>query len=493
MLCPVCKTEYGVSDYCPECGFDDFRYEFLNKAEASLWYDSIVMPYFEEYCLRFSCQTKGRRLYRYIGIGNYDVVKIPNGIESIGKYAFRNCNGIKEIILPNTIKVIQRYAFARQRQLCQLSIPKSVEEIEENAFDDLDISISLEDGSCFHSDGHYLIDKRNDKLLWVAPKHSIPSDEPIKIIGRCSLDNIEIPQNGILNIPEGVEEIAGVIIGPFSQRRKVKAIELPQTLIRLGKNALSGLNVEDIILPRNLSYIGDFAFAGTKIKEIYVPENVSVLGKNIVGNCKNLESIAVSENNSTYYSLNNCIVDRGRCAVVASCKTSTIPTVQSITEISEFAFWRFNGEYVIIPQNINRISEYAFDGTGDLSVLVDANNLRYFSDKNCIIERAGNGKIIFGNDLSEIPRYVDSIATGAFSNRDKSIIIPNNIITVGANVFSLMNQGSDDEGNIYRWGYVFCETIDKPDGWAEDWTGESEAIVLWKNDWFLDGETPCPN
>lgn len=492
MLCPVCKTEYGLSDYCPICGFDDFKTEFLNKEEAKHWYDSVVMPYFEEYCLRFSCKTKGRKLFKYIN--NHDVVKIPSGIEIIGRLAFPRNSEIKEIILPNTVKQISNHAFAGQKHLSRLTIPKSIEEIEEAAFSELSIPIFLEDGSRFAGDGRYIIDKRNYKLLWTYPSYEIPNLETIKIIGRCALDNLIISNSGIIEIPEGVEEISGVIIGPFSQRRKVKTIKLPSTLRKLNKTALGGLNLDAVVLPENICHIGDFAFSGTQIKNICIPQNVSYLGKNIVGSCKNLETITVSNDNEKYYSLNNCIIEKEHSSIVASCKTSVIPALKTITQISSYAFYRFKGTKITIPQNIIKINEYAFDETGELWVSVDKDNERYFSDNNCIIEKVGNGKIVFGNDLSAIPRYVDSIGTGAFSNRDESIVIPKNVRTIEPNIFSMgmMNQSCDDEGDEYRWGYVFCEAESKPENWSAEWLGESEAIVYWKNEWSYVNGRPQP-
>lgn len=492
MLCPVCKTEYGLSDYCPICGFDDFKTEFLNKEEAKHWYNSVVMPYFEEYCLRFSCKTKGRKLFKYIN--NHEVVKIPSGIEIIGRLAFPRNSEIKEIILPNTVKQISNHAFAGQKHLSRLTIPKSVEEIEEAAFSELSIPIFLEDGSCFAGDGHYIVDKRNYKLLWIYPSYEIPNFETIKIIGRCALDNLIVSNSGIIEIPEGIEEISGVIIGPFSQRRKIKTIKLPTTLRKLGKTALSGLNLDAVVLPENLCHIGDFAFSGILIKDIYIPKNISYLGKNIVGSCKKLETITVSNDNEKYYSLNNCVIEKENGSIVASCKTSVIPTAQSVIEISNYAFFHFKGTQITIPKNIIKINECAFDETGPLLVSVDKDNENYFSDCNCIIEKVGSGKIVFGNDLSEIPRYVDSIGTGAFSNRDESIVIPKNITTIEPNIFSMgmMGQDCDDEGNVHRWGYVFCEAESKPESWSEDWLGESEAIVYWKNEWSYVNGIPQP-
>lgn len=63
-----------------------------------------------------------------------DVFSIPNGVQTIGKNAFRN-NPIKKVILPPTLKVIDEYAFygATCRE-SEIIFPESLEEIHDEAF-----------------------------------------------------------------------------------------------------------------------------------------------------------------------------------------------------------------------------------------------------------------------------------------------------------------------------------------------------------------------
>ena len=49
MLCPVCKTECGTETVCKECGFDQIQVEFLNREEATLWMETVVVPYREKW------------------------------------------------------------------------------------------------------------------------------------------------------------------------------------------------------------------------------------------------------------------------------------------------------------------------------------------------------------------------------------------------------------------------------------------------------------
>jgi len=46
MKCPVCKTEISESaTVCPNCKFDDLRYEFINAKEVDNYIEKTVEPY----------------------------------------------------------------------------------------------------------------------------------------------------------------------------------------------------------------------------------------------------------------------------------------------------------------------------------------------------------------------------------------------------------------------------------------------------------------
>ena len=49
MLCPVCKSEYGTESVCGNCGFDQFRAEFVSREDADYWMQNIVIPYREQF------------------------------------------------------------------------------------------------------------------------------------------------------------------------------------------------------------------------------------------------------------------------------------------------------------------------------------------------------------------------------------------------------------------------------------------------------------
>lgn len=49
MLCPVCKSECGADPICGNCGFDQFRAEFVSREDADYWMQNVVVPYREQF------------------------------------------------------------------------------------------------------------------------------------------------------------------------------------------------------------------------------------------------------------------------------------------------------------------------------------------------------------------------------------------------------------------------------------------------------------
>lgn len=68
-------------------------------------------------------------LKEYIG-ADKEVV-IPNGVTSIGEYAFFRCKSLKSVIIPDGVTSIGNYAFSDCKSLRSVVIPDSVISIGE--------------------------------------------------------------------------------------------------------------------------------------------------------------------------------------------------------------------------------------------------------------------------------------------------------------------------------------------------------------------------
>ena len=66
--------------------------------------------------------------------GDDSEVVIPDGVTSIGDWAFSDCIGLTSITIPDSVTSIGDWAFSRCRGLTSITIPSSVISIGDGAF-----------------------------------------------------------------------------------------------------------------------------------------------------------------------------------------------------------------------------------------------------------------------------------------------------------------------------------------------------------------------
>jgi len=75
----------------------------------------------------------GTRLVSYPN-SKSDSYFVPNGVKSIGKYAFENCTNITSIVLPSSLTSIDTYAFSGCNKLTSINLPNNITYIGSGAF-----------------------------------------------------------------------------------------------------------------------------------------------------------------------------------------------------------------------------------------------------------------------------------------------------------------------------------------------------------------------
>ena len=170
-----------------------------------------------------------------IKFNNIKSITVPEGVTSIGDYAFDGCTSLKEIEIPKSITSIGNYAFFRCKCLKEIVIPGGVKSISSCAFEGCD-----------------------------------------------SLEKV--------NIPESVTSIGYRV---FKGCKSLKEVAIPKSVVSIGDSAFNGCSsLEKINIPESVTSIGYSAFKGCKsLKEITIPKSVSFIASNAFSRCTSLKII----------------------------------------------------------------------------------------------------------------------------------------------------------------------------------------------------------
>ncbi len=243
-------------------------------------------------------------------------VEIPSDYEgkpitTIKASAFADNSCLEEVIIPDTVTTIEKSAFENCISLRNIEIPASVKTIGKSAF-------------------------KNCKAL-------------TKIV-----------------IPKSVETIGRLA---FSDCENLKKVTFSGS-VYIGQAAFHSCSaLESITFSSSdkAATIDEYAFFNcSKLKNISIPSNYTAINSCAFASCSSLESITVANGNTTYYSSNNCLIEKTTKVLIAGCKNSIIPA--DVTAIWDYAFFRMSGlTSITIPTSVTRIEGKAL-AVSDLTI-----------------------------------------------------------------------------------------------------------------------------
>ena len=333
-------------------------------------------------------------------------VSMPEGITSIGQYAFSGCQNLESVTLPETLTTLGSDAFSGCQNLESVALPESLTTLG---------------GSAFKSCSSLKAVKIPSKVT------AIPDD--------CFYDCSSLES---VTIPEGVATIGS---GAF-QSCKFNALTLPSTITSIGSGAFSNnFNLQSIICNATTPpVLDDYAFSSTTDKDIKVPLSSIVAYRQAEGwkNFTNYYGEEVAADGITYR------INEKEAVVAAADSSLTEANILSSVEFegNQYPVIKINSSVfsdnmnlmaVTLPEGLVEIGEFAFSGCKNLESVTLSESLTTLGDY--AFSSCKSLKTI------KIPSGVTTIPRSCFSGCSslESVTIPEGVTAIGASAFSGCN------------------------------------------------------
>ena len=198
---------------------------------------------------------------------------IPEGVETIGAYAFSSCYNLESVTIGNSVKTIGAYAFYGCSSLKEVTIPDSVETIGDRAF--------------YYCNGLTTIDVATDNANYTS-ENGVLFNKNITTLIQYTAGKAETSYT----IPDSVTSIGAYA---FYGCSSLKEVTIPDSVTSIGDYAFYECsNLTEVTIPDSVTSIGAYAFYGcSSLTEVTIPNSVTSLGEYAFAHCERLELVKI--------------------------------------------------------------------------------------------------------------------------------------------------------------------------------------------------------
>ena len=338
--------------------------------------------------------------YAFEGLEFLGDVEFPESLVTIGERAFANTS-IRRVMFKDQTRVIKKEAFANCQNLTAAVFNKGLEEIDDGAFIGSPV-LSVYLPSSIHTLGSYCFDclsdnyygYRNKQELKIDPENTCFEADGFALYnvsesGKTLQSFYDRPRNPyeMSYEDEDEEELLAYTVsagttsiadGAFRRRNGIVKVLLPDGLETIGNHAFEECyQLRDVNIPNSVQTIGAGAFKGTAIEKFVLGEKVESIGAEAfaVGvrwqnQNVQLQEIKVSENNQKLFVEQKAVYHNGedrRISLLTYFGDDDVFEVKEGTsEIGGGAFAGNDIQEVHIPSSVVTIGDQAFTGCNHL-------------------------------------------------------------------------------------------------------------------------------